>query len=79
MSQNENEYAEKENEIVIKQQDGKHEISFSMKDYRAIITIILIAVSALLAATGNEAWKEFVILAGAAIGFWFARARVDGR
>lgn len=68
---------EKEDEIVIKSENGK-KISVDLVDYRAFISFALITATAFLAYIGNEAWREFAIMTGMAISYWFRQAIKHG-
>jgi hypothetical protein len=63
---------EKDQEIVIKSGKGRR-LSIDLVDYRAFISIMLILLTAFLAYNNNLAWREFALMTGMAIAWWFGK------
>ncbi len=64
---------EKQDEIIVKKGKFARDIRIDLADYRAFISFALIAITAWLAAAGNEAWREFALMTGMAIAWWFKK------
>lgn len=64
--------SDKVDEIVIKSERGKS-VRVGLIDYKAFISFALIAATALLALIDNEAWREFALMVGMSIAWWFKR------
>lgn len=63
----------KRGELVIKRARDGSDIRVGLADYRAFISFTLIATTVFFAFTGNEAWREFAIMAGMAVSYWFGQ------
>ncbi len=64
---------EKQHEIIVKKGRVGESIIIDLSDYRAFISFALIAITAWLATAGNEAWREFALMTGMAIAWWFKK------
>lgn len=65
---------DKEDEVIIKK--GQHSyLRVDHVDYRALISVALIAVTTVLALLDNDAWREFALMAGMATAWWFRRGK----
>ncbi|MEM2760475.1 MAG: hypothetical protein QXU32_11885 [Nitrososphaerales archaeon] len=68
---------EKEEEIIFKDKDGDgREVNIDLGDYRAFLSFALLGITAYFAYLGNEAWREFALMSGMALAWWFKR---DGK
>lgn len=64
----------KENEIIIKKdKQGHKDVQIDLGDYRAFLSFALLGITAYFAYIGNEAWREFALMAGMALAWWFKR------
>ncbi len=59
--------------MIIKKGTSGKEIKLDRADYRAFISFSLIGITGFFAFIGIEAWREFVLMAGMAIAWWFKR------
>lgn len=65
---------DKKDEVIIKK--GQHNyLRVDRADYRALISVVLIAVTTVLALLDNEAWREFALMSGMATAWWFRRGK----
>jgi hypothetical protein len=64
----------KRHEITIKKGMSAKEVKLDLADYRAFISFSLIGITSFLAFIGNEAWREFALMTGMAIAWWFKRS-----
>jgi len=63
----------KKGELVIKRAKHGSDVRVDLADYRAFISFTLIAITVFFAFTGNEAWREFAIMTGMAVSYWFGQ------
>lgn len=63
----------KEDEIIVKKGRFGKDIKLDLGDYRAFVSFGLIGATGFLAYTGTEGWREFAIMTGMAISYWFRK------
>lgn len=63
---------EKEFELIVKK-GNQDRINFDLGDYRAFLSFALLGVTAYFAHVENEVWREFALMTGMALAWWFKR------